>query len=273
MNYYGKAQEAADKLVTAFESGQVPKALAAVFITGAADRHCSRWSWNNRLLVALNGYTDAMGFNQWQGIDRHVKKGEKAFPILAPRMITRTDPDTGEKEKTVVGFVAISVFGFEQTDGKPVEVDPALTAWIDNLPLREVAEGWGLKVDAYNGAEDGALGYYSPGKEISLGVKNLSTWTHELMHAADHKVKGKLKNGQDVDQEIVAELGGAVLLEIIGKPHESDRGGCWKYISGYAKKAKIQPITAINRVLTRTCQAISLILETAETLQSRDLAA
>jgi len=273
MKYYGKAQEAADKLVAAFESGQVPKALAAVFITGAADRHCSQWSWNNRLLVALNGYTDAMGFNQWKAIDRHVKKGEKAFPILAPRMITQTNQDTGEKEQAVIGFVSVPVFGFEQTDGKPIEVDSALTAWLDNLPLREVAESWGLNVNAYNGANGSALGYYSPDKSISLGVQNLSTWTHELMHAADHKVKGKLKNGQDVDQEIVAELGGAVLLEVIGKSIDSDRGGCWEYISKYAEKAKIQPITAINRVLTRTCQAISLILETAEALQSPDLAA
>jgi hypothetical protein len=64
----------------------------------------------------------------------------------------------------------------------------------------------------------------------------------------------------------VAELGGAVLLECLGHETDSDRGGCWEYVQAYATDAGIEPITACQRVLKRTCDAVALILDTAETM-------
>jgi hypothetical protein len=67
-------------------------------------------------------------------------------------------------------------------------------------------------------------------------------------------------------------LGGAVLLETLGYDTESDRGGCWEYVNAYATDGGIEPITACQRVLKRTCDAVALILDTAETLAGKEVA-
>lgn len=83
------------------------------------------------------------------------------------------------------------------------------------------------------------LGYYRYSKTghqvIMLGTENLSTWTHELIHTADHKISN-LK-GKKWHKEIVAELGAAILLECLGKKQDSDLGGIYTYIQQYAKEA------------------------------------
>ena len=142
-----------------------------------------------------------------------------------------------------------------------------MTAWLESLPLREVAESWGLSVDAYNGREGAALGKYRHGTGIALGVKNASTWAHELVHAADDRLGHLTERGQHWRSETVAELGGAILLEILGHDVESDRGGCWQYVESYARDSGIEPVTACLRVLKRCCAAVALILDTAETVR------
>ena len=70
--------------------------------------------------------------------------------------------------------------------------------------------------------------------------------------------------GQQPDNEVVAELGGAILLEILGHESESDRGGCWQYIQSYAEREGMEPVTACFQVLNRTCNCVALILDSAE---------
>jgi len=72
--------------------------------------------------------------------------------------------------------------------------------------------------------------------------------------------------GQQPDNEVVAQLGATTLLEIFGHDTESDWGFCWEYVQAYAEKAKLEPIAACQRVLKRTCDAVALILDTAEGL-------
>ena len=100
---------------------------------------------------------------------------------------------------------------------------------------------------------------------IALGVENLLTWAHELTHAADDR-NGTITKlpGQQPDNEVVAQLGGTILLEVLGHKIESDRGFCWSYVKGYAEKARIEPIQACQRFLKRTCDCVALILDTAE---------
>ena len=270
--YYRKAQDAAETILRAFQSGNLPKALAPVFIRRKDNVPCRAWSWSNQLLVALAGHADARGYRQWQEVGRHVCKGEKAFPILVPCVgkKTVTDPETGEEEERtyVYAFTSAPVFGLDQTEGDPLPPpDPAVRAWLESLPLKEVAESWGLSVDAYNGRPGSALGKYRHGAGIALGVKNGSTWAHELCHAADDRLGNLKERGQHWRSETVAELGGAVLLEILGHDTESDRGGCWQYVKAYATDAGIEPITACQRALKRTCDAVALILDSAEALR------
>jgi len=72
-------------------------------------------------------------------------------------------------------------------------------------------------------------------------VENLATWAHELIHAADDRLGNMIETGQHFRSEIVAEMGGAVLL----------------YAMGYKKDADLD-------VIERTCQAVALILEESD---------
>lgn len=77
--------------------------------------------------------------------------------------------------------------------------------------------------------------------------------------------------GQHWRSETVAELGGAVLLKILGYDHEADLGGCWQYIKHYAMKQGIDVLKACNLVLERMCEAVALILDTAEKITTGKL--
>ena len=274
MRFYGKAETAATAILEAFQSGDLPAALAPVFIRRKDGVPCCQWSWSNQLIAALHGHYDARGYRQWQAVGRHVTKGQRGFPILVPlsKKIETEDRSTGESTSRFVtyGFKHAIVFGLSQTEGEPIpNGDPEIDNWIESLPLVEVARSWGLSVEAYNGEGSRYRGKYLHGHAIALGVENLATWCHELTHAADDRLGRLTERGQHWRSETVAELGGAVLLEILGE--ESDRGGCWEYVQAYARDAGIEPIIACQRVLKRTCEAVALILDSAESIQDAEV--
>ena len=265
MHYYGRAEAVAEQIVEAFKAGNIPKALAPVFINRKDGVPCRKWSWGNQLLCILYGTQDARGIKQWNAAGRKVKKGSKCFDILVPLMktITAKDPDTGEERKIEVlrGFGTAPVFPVECTEGADLpKVDEEVTRWINSLPLIEVARTWGLDVDAYNGLAGVPKGKYARKQAIALGVKNYATWAHELIHAADDRLGNLTERGQHWRSETVAELGGAILLEALGEIFESDRGGAFEYIQHYAQEAGIEPVQACMSVLKRTCEAVNLLL-------------
>lgn len=261
-----KAEEAAQQILEAFaDPNGLPKPIATVFVNRHDGSPCRKWTWRNQLIVAINGFSDGRGFRQWEKVGRQVKSGQKSFRILSPLKKTIVEEET-EKERVVIyGFRGTAVFGVEQTEGDPLpNNDDGIQEWLRNLPLREVAEEWNLSVEAFSGRGAHCIGKYRYGKAIALGVEDLSTWCHELIHAADHR-NGKLK-GSKVKGEIVAELGGAVLLTLIGYDHEADLGGCWEYIQQFAGTDNEKALKKCGEVLGRTCEAVALILDTADAL-------
>ena len=269
MKMYGRATEVAERIIEAFkEPKKLPKALAPIFIRRTDDVPCRKWSWHNQLLVALSGTTDARGIRQWSTVERKIKKGSKAIWILAPCIKTiKEKDDTGEevKRNILYGFKGIPVFAVEDTEGTPLPVDEHYDAWVRNLPLLEVAESWGVHVDTYTHEGDVPLGYFRFGgenKSIMLGTENLSTWAHELVHAADHRLSNLEDNKPTL--EIIAELGSAILLECIGFSYEADLGGAYAYIQRYAKAAGKAPVSACIEILSRVCNCVAMILDAAE---------
>lgn len=278
MKFYGQAEVVATRILEAFENNTLPKALAHVFIIAKNEAvPCHAWSWSNRLAVALAGFDDARGFKQWKAVGRSVKKGQKAFPILVPLMKKITECDDAGNEKSgsfLYGFKSAAVFGLEQTEGEPLATgDDNTDAFIESLPMLEVAQAWGITVRAIDGRGARFAGQYDKRGSITLCVENLSTWAHELIHAADDRnIAGGLKGGQRLDQEVVAELGGAILLELLGHEVDADRGGCWDYVKHYAEKSGKEPLSVCQSLLNRTCEAVALILATAETLKTEERA-
>ena len=98
MKYFGRAEQAASHIVDAFKSGNLPKALAPIFIRRKDGVPCRAWSWGDQLLCNLYGTQDARGFKLWNNVGRKVKKVSKCFITLVPRFrtVTMKDPSTGE---------------------------------------------------------------------------------------------------------------------------------------------------------------------------------
>jgi len=76
------------------------------------------------------------------------------------------------------------------------------------------------------------------------------------------------EKGQQLDNEIVAELGGAVLLECLGYGAESDRGNALKYVKDCAEEHDRSPMSVCSELLDRTCACVEFILDTAEKMES-----
>ncbi|HSC21685.1 MAG TPA: ArdC family protein [Solirubrobacterales bacterium] len=272
-----KVEAVAEEILAAFRDGRIPAALAQIFIHRKTDSPSLRWSLGNRLIAALHGHFDARGFRQWKAAGRHVKRGEHAFYILGPCLRRRSGAhelaDTGSgadeaEELVLTGLTAIAVFGYAQTEGEPLPGEEEGQAFVSTRPLIDVARSWGLAVTTFTGEGTGRLGSYRPGA-IALGVENLSTWSHELVHAADHRL-GTLSQGvgQRLDNEVVAELGGAVLLECLGYSTESDRGGAYAYIERYCRAAEREVLPVCMELLDRVHACVALILDTAAQIAS-----
>ena len=277
MKFYGThTDEVAERIVEAFRHPEgLPQALAPIFIHRKDDVPCRKWSWHNQLIVALCGTSDARGIKQWSSIGRHLKKGCHALWILAPCIKTITEKNDRDEEvrrQVIYGFKSIPVFAVENTEGEPLpEQDNRYESWAQELPLLEVAKTWNITVSTYTGSETTPLGYFQHGlggQAVMLGVENLSTWTHEMLHAADHRLPGGTQANR-AHKEIVAELGGAVLLECLGMSHDADLGGAYAYITRYAEETGKDAVRACIEVIDRVCNCVKLILDTAEALQQQ----
>ncbi|MFQ5702043.1 MAG: M48 family peptidase, partial [Acidobacteriota bacterium] len=199
---------------------------------------------------------------------RHVKKGAKAIYILGPSLVTATrevENENGkmveEKVQRLLGFHAIPVFRYEDTEGDELEYQR-----IPPPPLAEVAEAWGVDVKFIPGG-NGYFGAYSPNSEaIRLATEDEDVFYHELAHAAHGRILkrngDKLKGGQHVDQEIIAEISAAILARLYGCRTPSE-GRSFEYIKNYATRADLTVAEAICRTVKMIEQVISEITTAA----------
>lgn len=239
-------------ILEAFKSGLIP-ATIAVSVFGPKNIPAAKWSLLNRTIMFLAGTADARGFHQWKQVNRSVKKGAHAIYIFAPRFVKKKED--GE-DSILTGFLTVPVFRMEDTEGESLDYE---NIPLSELPLKEVAESWGIEVKAIPGNYT-SYGYYSPKrKEICLASKDESIFFHELAHAAHERVIGKLNPGQDPLQEIVAELSAQALCFIVGKTSKH-MGNSYQYIETYAKRLDISPYTACVKVLGEVEQVLDLIL-------------
>lgn len=257
-----RVHETLHSLIQLFESGQAPLALAYTALP-RPDIPASQWSLCNNLILWINGTGDARGFRQWQQVNRYVRKGAHALYILAPSLKTRrsnredglkgcsveatpcdnTNPQRSasaappdEKPKQVlIGFRAVPVFRFEDTDGEPLQYD---LHPIEPPPLAEVAAKWGLAV-RYVGCSGPYLGYYRQNKdrpcEITLATHEEQVFFHELAHAAQHRVWPDLKPHQKLRMEVSAELASCVLARLYGRSSPNE-GNSYEYIKAYCEQ-------------------------------------
>jgi hypothetical protein len=133
--------EALDSIVSCFESGDIPEAVA-YSVVPVADIPSAQWSLLNRALMYIAGTMDARGFLQWKRAKRYVKKGARALYILVPRMVIREKED-GEEKEVLAGFLARPVCRMEDTEEELLVYQKIE---LPDLPLMERAQEWGISI-------------------------------------------------------------------------------------------------------------------------------
>jgi hypothetical protein len=247
-------KEALNKVLSLFESGDIPQAI--VYATfPPADVPCSRWSFLNRVLVALSGTYDARGYKQWQESKRFVRKGSRAIHIFVPRFRTVKDEETNTEEKMLSGFMGAPVFRVEDTAGEPLAYQ---NIQLPELPLMDVARAWGIKVSGIpeNGRYYGC--YHSSRQQITLATPEEAVFFHKLAHAGHDRI-GELKKTPTWEKEIVAEFSAAALSLMVGR--KMVMGNHAEYIQHYAEKGGITLMTACLRLVDSVEKVLREILQ------------
>lgn len=239
-------KDAIAKVVETLKTGNIENIAYAVFKTQRGYPSDS-WSFLNRLVMVCSGTEDARGFAQWNLAGRRLKKGTKAIYIMVPGLVKTGSKSTNEEgededDKRRI-YMSKPVYAFEDTTGTPREEDGFKLEIPANLA--QVAEGLGLeiKVKRYRGEE---YGYFCASqKEIALMSPELEVYLHELAHAADAKINGKLEGGQQPKQEIVAELTAEVVGFLLGRKLN---GRSRNYIQNYSGGSWKQVYSLLDRV-------------------------
>ena len=259
-NKKNRIREAMETVLKAFENNPEKVALAVFKGNG---KPSDSWSFFNRLIMLMNDTEDARGFQQWKKVGRRVKKGAKAFYILAP--IRKKVPVKVKREKEIVNengevevieieetiyvdelfsFKPVPVFRYEDAEGKPL---PEENFSIE-IPyeFNGIIEELGLKVETT--AFRNYYGTYNlKTKTIRLASPELIVFLHELAHAVDdhlHSIKG----GQIAMQEVVAEFAAAVIASLMG--YQIPLGNVKEYIESYGFTELFKAFARVERVVS-----------------------
>jgi hypothetical protein len=243
-----------DKIIRLFSTTQLPDLCAAALIN-APERTSSKWSFGNQLLVLLAGTADARGYRQWQDVGRHVKAGARAFRILGPVFVKKhlEGEDSEEEIDVLVGFRAIPVFRYEDTEGAELPIYKPR----DPPPLLSLAERFGMKVN-YLRLSAGVYGLTDYERSvITLATEDWTVFFHELAHAIHRSFEAKTGHGQEPEAETTAQLVAATLARLYGRPAD---GFSWTYIASQARSSSPQQVGRLcMRVLDRAKKVLDLI--------------
>ena len=186
------------------------------------------YSFNNTLLIAMQGGQLVAGFNQWKNeFHRNVKRGEKAIKILAPapfkakKEVPKLDgqgqpvrdkdgkPVTETREIQVPAFKIVSVFDVSQTEGEPLpslgaeELRASVEQYEDFFAALERSSPVPIGFEDIPG---GAHGYYHlVEKRIAIDngmseLQNLKTAIHEMAHATLHAIDPEAPATEQTDR-------------------------------------------------------------------------
>lgn len=256
--------EAVENIVAMFTEEKFPAQLARVLIKRAdndTEKPSDRWSILNQLIMLNAGKTtDARTYKQWQEIGRYVKKGAKAFQIIAP-IVKKVKTEDNEEERRLIGFRGMSVFSVENTEGKEITITDYTPQHIDinAEKLIRITEKLGCKVSylPYGGK---VLGTYNPSeRKIILRSEDYDVLAHEVGHFL-HDVTEGINSVDRNTAEVIAELTSAVLCEMNGV-HGYERQSFY-YIREYSRANDAKAvIKAINKVLSTVEKNIAVIID------------
>lgn len=221
-----------------------------------------RYSWNNTLLIMIQcpEATQVAGYRTWQGLGRQVRKGEKSIGILAP-MFAKAKDKNGEDEKRLIGFRAVSVFDYSQTDGDPLptsgvallEGEAPEGLW-DALAAQVEANGYALErgdCGGANGWTNGTTKTIRVRDDVS-DAQAVKTLAHEVAHMMLH-----MDSDDAMTHRGLAEVEAESVGYIVAGAHGMDTSGySFGYISGWAGSAEADAVRQTGERVQRTARKI-----------------
>jgi antirestriction protein ArdC len=213
--------------------------------------------------------TYVAGFRAWKAIGRHVRTGEAGIRILAPVIRSRQQGvgSNSEEGEALVGFRAVSVFNFAQTDGRPLPAPVSLLRGADEADLYgrlcriATAMGFLVELARFPDERNGDCDFRERRIRIRSAndpAQRAKTLAHEIAHAALHI---------DVDDRALAELEAESVAFIVcansGLPSGSYSFG---YVASWAGGTDdaINAIKVVGGRIQRTAEQILRDLETTE---------
>ena len=186
------------------------------------------YSFNNTLLIAMQGGQLVAGYNKWRDdFHRNVKKGEKAIKILAPapfkakKEVQKLDaqgrpvmgkdgkPVTEVQEIQVPAFKIVSVFDVSQTEGEPLpsigveELTGSVERYEEFFKALEQTSPVPIGFEDIPG---GSHGYYHlTEKRIAIQegmseLQTLKTAIHEIAHSKLHAIDPEAPATEQADR-------------------------------------------------------------------------
>ena len=208
-----RMKEITDRLETGIQELFESERYTA-YLTSMAKFHS--YSFNNTLLIAMQGGQLVAGYNKWRDdFHRNVKRGEKGIKILAPapykvkKEMPKLDeqgqpvmdkdgkPLTEVQETQVPAFKIVSVFDVSQTEGEPlpsIGVDELAGNVEQYEDFFKALEQTSPVPMAFEDIPGGSHGYYHlTEKRIAIQenmseLQTLKTAIHEIAHAKLHAI-------------------------------------------------------------------------------------
>ena len=269
------------------------------YLTTMAKFH--NYSFNNTLLIAMQGGQLVAGFNKWKDtFHRTVKKGEKGIKILAPapyKVKQKTEkrdeqgkpildkdgkPLTEEKTVQIPAFKVVSVFDVSQTEGEPlpsIAVNELFGSVQDYQDFFKALEQTSPVPIGFEDIEGGAHGYFHlldnriAIQEGMSQLQTIKTAIHEIAHAKLHAIypndPEQTNRPDSRTREVQAESVAYAVCQHYGLDTSEYSFG---YVAGWSSGRELAELKASLEIIRNTAHELISALDEhlAELRQQRE---
>ena len=210
------------------------------------------------------------GYRTWQSLGRQVRKGEKAFAVLAPMKYKRTVEKDGVEQEVfgIRGFRVESTFDVSQTDGE--ELPEAVTklegtseeiqASFDKLAAWSKARGVPVSRESTGTS---ANGYFERSGRIVVrpdltDLQALKTLVHEIAHSLLHADIEDCHSRSYM--EVEAESTAFVVMNVLGYDSSSYSFG---YVASWSD-GDTKLVKTVGERVQKTAKTIITALQASE---------
>jgi len=267
-----------NRIIEELEKGIIPWQKPWHGVRAGAYNRISKkpYSILNQMLLSKEG--EWATFKQWTDIGGKVKKGSKSelvvFWKLQPFEEVKEDGEKVVKHVPILRYY--NVFHISQVENvEPLEVDFSELAPIEEAEQIKEAYKNREKILIEEIVSDKA--FYSPlrdyiqvpcRKQYSEVEEFYSTLFHEMIHSTGHRIRldrldtsANSAFGSEIysKEELVAELGSAYILNMLGIESEKSFRNSTGYIQGWLRKLKDDPKFIVS-ASARAEKAVNYIL-------------